>query len=282
MKSQVLMGLLLTGFVLVGVNGCCSVNSCSNSSYGFAGADCGPSCAGGGCGGGAYSGGGCSGAGCGGGTVVGSYAPPGSCVGELGGYAGHGWGSGCFGWNSPQFFVDECGNPCFGPIAGLANMVRGAFMNASCGCGGYYVDEWISDPPLCQDPCCGACGDPCGGTCGGDPCGGGTCSGTCGGVCSSQSPAKRHLAARRGTRNSRAHGGSTAGTRSPLPELLRPTSGCGAVPTPRPARRNRHIVHPPTMCDGQVTKKASQVPPKSGRDSRLAPRAGSIRHQCAE
>ncbi len=244
MKSQVLMALLVTGFVMVGVSGCCCVNSCG-SSCDFAGVDCTATC--GSCGGGSCRGGGCGGAGCAGGTVVGSYAPPGSCGGELGGYAGHGLGSGCLGWNSPQFFVDECGNPCFGPIAGLAHMVRGAFMNASCGCGGYYVDEWISDPPLCQDPCCDDCGS-CGGACGGD-----TCSGGCGGTCATQSAAKRHLAARRGIRTSPAHYSGMAGTRRPTSRVAETNawlwsghhSQAGATePAHRPAtKRVRRVNH---------------------------------------
>jgi hypothetical protein len=84
-----------------------------------------------------------------------------SCTSSCGG----GLGSGCFGWNVPQFFVDGNGRPCLGPISNLARAMRSAAQN--CGCGSLYVDEWISDPPLCSDPCDSSFsgGDSCGCAC---------------------------------------------------------------------------------------------------------------------
>ena len=180
--------------------GYCDVGSmCSTGSCGIAATGCG-GCGGGGC------------AECPGGTRVGSF-DSGSC------------NSGCnAAWSAPQFFVDDCGNPCFGPLMGLANSIRNAYMG--CGCGPMYVDEWMSDPPDCHDPCDAGCygSAPCqaaflergfaqrkarwatgspreGGTCQGGNCQGGTCEGAAGGhagscgecaSCSPTPPANRH------------------------------------------------------------------------------------------
>lgn len=190
MKHRAINAAIIAGLALFS-SGCCGVGSCCNSGSDYGGANCNQLCgsqtganygggqasrgaqggcrsggSAGGCSAGGCSSGGCnSGGGCGGNPCV-----DGGCNSEpfggmcLGGRRGCGWGCG------PEVFVDEAGAPCYGPIAGLAALLRNSFM--SCGCGEMYVDEWISDPPLCNDPCPVNC-----------ECGGGECGSTCGSSC---------------------------------------------------------------------------------------------------
>ncbi len=186
MRSQRWAWMLVTSLLVWAASGCCCVNSCYTAGGDFGGAGCnslcGSSCGSGGCGvgrvvasAGCASGSSCGGCGeCGdcGGTAVGSY-DLGSC------------NVGCGpGWNAPQFFVDDCGNPCYGPVVGLVHALRNAYIG--CGCGPMYVDEWVSDPPDCNDPCGAGCSGGCG-TCGGGGttsgcggCGNSGCNGSCG------------------------------------------------------------------------------------------------------
>ena len=81
----------------------------------------------------------------------------GGCGGQCGGGCGL---LSCNKWGRREHFVDGCGRPCYGPIASIAMTLRNSLMG--CGCGELYVDEWLSDPPLCNDPCgtgCSACGE---------------------------------------------------------------------------------------------------------------------------
>lgn len=119
----------------------------------------------------------------------------GGCGGQCGNAGCTGCGLlSCSNWGRREHFVDGCGRPCYGPIASIAMMFRNSLM--SCGCGELYVDEWLSDPPLCNDPCgtgcsaCGECGpyvgpgggcggcDGCGGLLGGAGCSSGGCTAT--------------------------------------------------------------------------------------------------------
>ena len=42
-----------------------------------------------------------------------------------------------------------CASGCCGPLAGAV----GNALSCGAGCGEIYVDEWVSDPPDCCDPC---------------------------------------------------------------------------------------------------------------------------------
>lgn len=66
-----------------------------------------------------------------------------------------GYGPGC--GNMPCSDCDGCGVAgnyiSNNPIEGLRNWRKG--LTCGYGCGETYVDEWISTPPDCSDPCCG-------------------------------------------------------------------------------------------------------------------------------
>ena len=204
MRRQGWSYLMVASLLIWAGSGCCCVNSCYTGGNDFGGAGCnalcGGSCGGGGCGGGCGECGDC------GGTAVGSY-DLGAC------------NVGCGpGWNAPQFFVDDCGNPCFGPVVGIVNALRNAYIG--CGCGPMYVDEWVSDPPDCNDPCGSGCGGGCascdGGGC--SSCGGGGCASCGGGGCSScgTTPLDQYYSQRkqRWGQHSVAHGARPAYTTS--------------------------------------------------------------------
>ncbi len=182
MWNRAFVKIAIVGIAFIS-SGCCCVDTCCNSSCDFGGSGCnrvcgtdapqilpasgsyGGSCGGGSCGGGCTECGGCSdncgSGGCGGGCGAGIFG--GGFCGSTS--SGCGWGCGA------EVFVDGNGQPCYGPIMGLATFFRDSFQ--SCGCGELYVDEWVSDPPLCNDPCM---------ECGEVSCGGGGCG--CGSTCS--------------------------------------------------------------------------------------------------
>lgn len=62
------------------------------------------------------------------------------------------------GWTPDYPALDAGWVPCRGPILSFFAGVRDLFASASCGCGGYYFDEWYNDPPACHDPCLETCG----------------------------------------------------------------------------------------------------------------------------
>ncbi len=187
--------LFALGLFVVGGSGCCCVSSYCNAGSDFGGAGCNSTCGAsrgevfvgqGGCGG--------NGGSCGGGC--GECSGPGTMVGRFDlGAGSYGCGSA---WNAPQFFVDRSGSPCLGPVFGVFNAIRNVYKGAGCGCGETYVDEWINDPPDCNDPC----GDGCH-SCGSEVYGGiieGGCeSGGCGGVggCDCAGNPSRNALARR-------------------------------------------------------------------------------------
>ena len=173
---------IVLGIALLSGGCCCCVDSYCNSSCDFGG-DCCNRVSGtaapqilpesnfgasGGCAATCESGGGgCDSCGWNGDECLGDHGFCGMGLFGVGGRSGCGWGCG------PEVFVDGNGVPCYGPVMGLAMLLRDSFQ--SCGCGSeLYVDEWISDPPLCNDPCDfghgsgGDCG--CGGAPSGDCC----------------------------------------------------------------------------------------------------------------
>jgi hypothetical protein len=62
------------------------------------------------------------------------------------------------GWVPDYPAMDAGWVPCRGPVIAFFAGVRDLFASASCGCGGYYIDEWYNDPPACHDPCMETCG----------------------------------------------------------------------------------------------------------------------------
>ncbi len=169
MNNQQVHWVWIIAGLAVFSSGCCCVDSYCNSCEDYGGAGC--VSLGGGCGscnsgcGSSYS---CAGTGAGCNSCTSSCTSSGLVPGGWGLGSGRffgGQGNGTCGWGfQPEVFVDSNGQPCWGPFFGIANFLRDSFR--SCGCGELYVDEWISDPPLCRDPCgdilprtggCGSC-----------------------------------------------------------------------------------------------------------------------------
>jgi hypothetical protein len=108
-------------------------------------------------------------------ALAGSFEPSCGCAGGCGGGCGGGGGWGYNGWGpfgahfwhgwGPDWGALRAGWIDCGPL--LRPWFGGGCGCGSCdggcsGCGELYVDEWISDPPACCDPCpgprpCGNC-----------------------------------------------------------------------------------------------------------------------------